>query len=72
MGQYSAILGAIEKTEAEARKVHGSISQRETLFRQRAAALYRWQRSGGSLWFVDGASRSERNPCNASITSRRR
>jgi septal ring factor EnvC (AmiA/AmiB activator) len=55
-GQYSAILGAIQKTEAEARKVRGSISQREALFRQRAAALYRWQRSGDPLWFTDGAS----------------
>lgn len=55
-GQYSAILGAIQKTEAEARKVRGSISQREALFRQRAAALYRWQRSGKSFWFLEGAS----------------
>ena len=55
-GQYSAILGAIEKTEAEARKVRGSISQREALFRQRATALYRWQRSGDPWWFAEGAS----------------
>ena len=55
-GQYSAILGAIEKTEAEARKVRGSISQREALFRQRATALYRWQRNGAPLRFAEGAS----------------
>ena len=55
-GQYSAILGAIEKTEAEARQVRGSISQREALFRQRATALYRWQRSGAPLRFAEGAS----------------
>ena len=50
-GQYSAILGAIEKTEAEAREVRSSISQREALFRQRATALYRRQRSGGDFWW---------------------
>ena len=56
-GQYSAILGAIEKTEAEAREVRSSISQREALFRQRATALYRRQRSGGDLWwFVESPS----------------
>ncbi|MGZ8427582.1 MAG: murein hydrolase activator EnvC family protein [Candidatus Binatia bacterium] len=54
-GQYNAILGAIQKTEAEALKVRGSISQREALFRQRAAALYRWQRSGEPFWFANGA-----------------
>ncbi len=55
-GQYSAILGAIQKTEAEASKVRGSISQREALYRQRAAALYRWQRRGKSFWFLEGVS----------------
>ncbi|MEO6163978.1 MAG: hypothetical protein ABIP88_07550, partial [Candidatus Binatia bacterium] len=55
-GQYSATLGAIQTTEAEARKLRGSIGQREALFRQRAAALYRWQRRGDPWWFTDGAS----------------
>jgi septal ring factor EnvC (AmiA/AmiB activator) len=55
-GQYSSILGAIEKTEAEAREVRGSISHREGLFRQRATALYRWQRSGAPLKLAEGAS----------------
>ena len=36
--------------------MRGSISQREDLFRQRVAALYRWQRSGDPFWFVDGPS----------------
>ena len=55
-GQYSAILDAIEKTEAEARKVRGSISQREVLFRQRVTALYRWQRSGAPIKFAERGS----------------
>ena len=54
--QYRAILGLIEKTETEARKVRGSMSQREALFRQRVTALYRWQRSSAPLRFAQGAS----------------
>lgn len=54
--RYSSILDSIHKTEAEVEKLRGSISQREDLFRQRVAALYRWQRSGDPFWFVDGPS----------------
>ncbi len=54
--QYRAILGLIEKTETEARKMRGSMSQREALFRQRVTALYRWQRSSAPLRFAQGAS----------------
>ncbi len=53
--KYSSILGAIEKTAAEIDQLRGSISHREHLFRQRAVALYRWQRSGNALPFIDGA-----------------
>ena len=54
--QYTAILGAIQQTEAEVNKLRGSITRREDLFRQRAVALYRWQRRGNPFWSIDGAS----------------
>lgn len=54
--QHTSILEAIHKTETEIGKLRGSITQREDLFRQRAVALYRWQRSGHSTWFADGPS----------------
>jgi len=54
--KHSSILEAIHKTEIEVDKLRGSITQREDLFRQRAVALYRWQRSGQPVWFVDGPS----------------
>ena len=60
--RYTSILGTIHKTEVEAERLRGSISQREDWFRQRAVALYRWQRSGNPFWFVDGANRFD---CNA-------
>jgi septal ring factor EnvC (AmiA/AmiB activator) len=52
--RHTSILGTIHKTEIEADRLRGSISQREDWFRQRAVALYRWQRSGNPFWFVDG------------------
>ena len=54
--KHSAILEAIHKTEIEVDKLRGSITQRADLFRQRAVALYRWQRGGNPFWFVDGPS----------------
>jgi len=54
VAQQAAIVDAIRKTEIEADKLRGSISQREDLFRQRAVALYRWQRTGDPFWFFDG------------------
>ena len=60
--RHTSILGTIHKTEIEADRLRGSISQREDWFRQRAVALYRWQRSGNPFWFVDGPSRFD---CNA-------
>jgi len=52
--RYASILGAIHKTEIEVERLRGSMTQRDDLFRQRAVALYRWQRSGSPFWFVDG------------------
>jgi len=54
--KHSSTLEAIHKTETEIGKLRASISQREDLFRQRAVALYRWQRSGHPFWFADGPS----------------
>jgi septal ring factor EnvC (AmiA/AmiB activator) len=54
--KYTSILEAMRKTAMEVETLRGSINQREDLFRQRAVALYRWQRSGHPAWFVDGPS----------------
>ena len=54
--RYNEILGAIHKTAIEIDRLRGSMTQRDDLFRQRAVALYRWQRSGSPFWFVDGPS----------------
>jgi len=56
VAQHASILDAIRQTEIEVEKLRGSISQRENLFRQRAVALYRWQRNSDPFWFVDGPS----------------
>lgn len=53
--QHGALVGAIARTEAELSQLHGSISQRQDWFRQRAQALYRWHRGGDHFWIVDGA-----------------
>jgi septal ring factor EnvC (AmiA/AmiB activator) len=49
--QYTSTIDAISRTEMEIDKLRGSITEREHLFRQRAVALYRWQRAGNSFWF---------------------
>jgi len=54
--RHASILEAMRKTEIEVEQLRGSITQRADLFRQRAVALYRWQRSGHPAWFIDGPS----------------
>ena len=53
--RHGALVGAIAQTEAELGKLRGSIAQRQDWLRQRAQALYRWQRGGNDFWVIDGA-----------------
>jgi septal ring factor EnvC (AmiA/AmiB activator) len=49
-----AVLADIKKKEAEARRLNSSIDVRRDLLRQRARALYKWQRSGSPFVLLNG------------------
>lgn len=54
--KYTALLAALEKTQAAVNGLRGSIAQRQIVFRQRMVALYRWQRRGEPVFFADGGA----------------
>jgi septal ring factor EnvC (AmiA/AmiB activator) len=55
-GALDSILADIKKKEAEARKIDSSIDVRKDLLRHRAAALYKWRRSGSPFVLLNGVS----------------
>lgn len=52
--KLSAISGELQLKESEAARLAGSISMRRAMLQKRAAALYRWRRTGGSLVLLSG------------------
>jgi len=48
------IVAEMGKEEAEAERIHSSISQRQERLMQRAVALYRWYRSGSPFMILNG------------------
>ena len=52
--KLSAISGELQLKESEAARLAGSISMRRTMLQKRAAALYRWRRTGSSLVLLSG------------------
>jgi len=52
--KLAAILGEMQQKELEAQRLKLSLDQRRGLLMKRAAALYRWQRGGGPLVFLNG------------------
>jgi septal ring factor EnvC (AmiA/AmiB activator) len=55
-GALDSILADIKKKEAEARKIDSSIDARKDFLRHRAAALYKWQRTGTPFILLIGVS----------------
>ena len=53
-GALDSIVADIKKKEGEARKIDSSIGVRKDLFRRRAAALYKWRRTGSPFVLLDG------------------
>lgn len=52
--RLSSITGELQAKETEAERLAASIAARQTLLAKRAAALYRWQRSGSPLVVLNG------------------
>jgi septal ring factor EnvC (AmiA/AmiB activator) len=50
-----SVLADIKKKETEARRLNSSIDVRRDLLRQRARALYKWQRTGSPVVLLNGA-----------------
>src|SRR5690349_9494778 len=50
-----AILADLDKKEAELARIDASLAKRREWLQRRAAALYRWQRSGASVTLLTGA-----------------
>lgn len=48
------VAGELKMKESEARRLNESIAGRQEIFQRRAAALYRWQRSGSPLIVLNG------------------
>jgi septal ring factor EnvC (AmiA/AmiB activator) len=51
---FSGVAGELRTKELEAQRLSESMAARRELFQQRAAALYRWQKSGSSLVLLNG------------------
>ncbi len=54
--RWARLLEEIESKNIDAEQLNDSISGRRELLRQRAAALYRWQRSGKPVVILNGAA----------------
>ena len=52
--KLDSIAAEMRKEEEEAERIHVSISQRQERLKQRAAALYRWHRSGSPFVILNG------------------
>jgi len=52
--KLSEVAGELAMKEAEARRLNESVTGRQDIFQKRAAALYRWQKSGSPLVVFNG------------------